>query len=315
MKKIITFIVLVLIIGFFVKYILDNISEFKSILNVDPSRFWILGIIAIILLIILYVNGLILGMLMEPFKINLNFREKWGLSVITHFYNLITPFRGGAIIRSIYLKKKYEFSFTKFVSTLSAIYIIIFLVGSFMGILSMLLIWLFEGFFHLPIFILLSLIFLFFLFMIIFSPKIPKTNYKILNKLSETLDGWYLIRDNKKTLFLIGLISLLQIILTAFSVKLSYDIFLIDVGILKSLFISSINTISLLIQITPGNLGLADAIMVFSAKIVGIPLAGSVTATIVKRSLELIIIFILGPITSYFMMKSIKKSEFKSFSR
>jgi len=50
------------------------------------------------------------------------------------------------------------------------------------------------------------------------------------------------------------------------SVIISYHIIGIDITFFKALFIASISSISILIAITPGNLGIGDAIGIFSAK-------------------------------------------------
>ena len=135
------------------------------------------------------------------FNLRLKFKEWFGLGIITNFYNFITPFRGGMAARAVYLKKKHGFAIIHFLATLSAIYIIIFFVGSLAGLISMLLIWHYYNLFTLSLFLLFLSILLFLLGIIIFSPKLPESRNKWLNRFIKVINGWRLIKDNKKTIF------------------------------------------------------------------------------------------------------------------
>jgi uncharacterized protein (TIRG00374 family) len=302
-KKIISIIVLFLIIAFFIRYIINNLSDFKKLLTFGTSNPLLLIIISIIIIINLFLNGLLLKSLMKPFNIKLKLFEAFGLSTITNFYNLITPFRGGAGVRAIYLKKKHDFPYVHFLATLSAIYVIIFLVGSLAGLLSMLLIWLNYGIFNKLVFLVFLAFFLFLLPIIIFSPRLPESKNKWFNRFIKVINGWHLIKKNRGTIIKIIMISILQLIFNSLIVKLSYSVFNIDISLIKAMFLSTITLLSALIAITPGNLGIGDAINVFSAQIIGVGLTGAIAATILRRIINLVVIFILGPIFSYILIK------------
>ena len=148
-KKIISVMILIIIILFFVYYINSNLSDLKQLAYLGISNIPIILIIALLSLIFAILNGTLLDILMRPFGIKLSFKEYFSLSIITSFYNYITPFRGGMAARAVYLKKKYNFSYTNFLAILSAIYIIIFFVGGLGMLISMFFIWVYYGFFNL----------------------------------------------------------------------------------------------------------------------------------------------------------------------
>lgn len=102
-----------------------------------------------------------------------------------------------------------------FLATLSAIYVIIFLIGSFVGLLSMFLIWFYYGLFNWIIFYLFLIIFIFLLLIIVFSPKFPESKNIWLNRFAKVINGWHLIKNNKKIIFATALISLIQLFLGA----------------------------------------------------------------------------------------------------
>ena len=133
-KTIISLTTLIIIISLFAYYIYAHFSEFKELSFENPSL--VLPLIALSLINSL-LGGIILKYLMEPFNINLKFKEWFGLSVITTFYNTITPFRGGMIAKAVYLKNKHKFSYTNFLATISGIYVINFFAESLVGLLSL----------------------------------------------------------------------------------------------------------------------------------------------------------------------------------
>jgi uncharacterized protein (TIRG00374 family) len=295
-KNIISGIVLILIITYLIYYINNNLQNFKQLTLTNPLYFMPL---VILFLIAIYSNGLILKTLMKPFQIKLKNNEAFGLAIITNFYNLITPFRGGSAVRAIYLKKKHDFPYVNFLATLSAIYILIFLVSSIIGIFSMLTLQ--EK--NIPILMALSIFTIFLLSIIIFSPRIKENDNKWLNRFIKVINGWHLIKNNKKIIIITIIISLIQVFLTALNNLIIYQIFGIQITLAKALFIAAIANLSIIIAITPGNLGIGDAINIFTANIIGIPLTEAIAATILLRAINLAVIFILGPIYSYKLIK------------
>jgi uncharacterized protein (TIRG00374 family) len=295
-KNLISGVVLILIISYLIYYIKNNLHNFKQLTLTNPL--YLIPLIIIFFLFV-YSNGIILKTLMKPFKIKLKNNEAFGLAIVTNFYNLLTPFRGGAAARAIYLKKKHDFPYVHFLATLSAIYILIFLVSSITGIFSMLTLQ--EK--STPILLALSIFTIFLLSIIIFSPKIKEKNNKWLNRFIKVINGWHLIKNNKKIITITIIISLIQIFLTALNNLIAYQIFGIEITLAKALFIAAISNLAIIVAITPGNLGIGDAINVFTANIIGIPLTEAIAATILLRAVNLVIIFILGPIYSYKLIK------------
>lgn len=73
-------------------------------------------------------------------------------------------------------------------------------------------------------------------------------------------------------------------------------------SLLSSLLITPLRVYSGLASITPGSLGISEAVVVFSARIFNITPAQSLVATGLIRSTELFLFFTLGPIFSYLLI-------------
>jgi len=230
-------------------------------------------------------NGLVLKYFLEPFDIRLRFKEWFGLSVITTMGNYLTPFRGGAVARAVYLKKRHNFSYSYFLSTLSGIYIIAFLVNSFIGILTVVLLKHFYALFNIFVFTVFMAIF-FLTGIIIFSLEFKETKYSFINKFINVINGWHLIKSNKKIILITSLISLINVAIIVLMMFLEFRVFGVEISLLNVLFLSIVSTLSLFISITPGALGIKEAIVAFTATVINIQVRIKETVRVIKELLN-----------------------------
>src|SRR3989338_9567301 len=100
-KGAISILVLFLLIFFAYRYVSQNIDDFRSITIKNPFFIFILFILSFISY---YLNGFSTKILLAPLNVKLNNNEAFGTSVLTGFYNMITPFRGGIAARAVYEK-------------------------------------------------------------------------------------------------------------------------------------------------------------------------------------------------------------------
>ncbi len=295
-KKTLKTIITAIIFLIFFLYFFNNIDDFRQIKIVN---YWFIAPLIILAISFLLTNGIVLKELLLPFKKELLTKEWFGLSVITTAGNLLTPFQGGMIARALYLKSKHNFSYTNFLSALSGIYIIVFWVNSFVALLSMLLIKQFYSTFNWLIFITFLIIFSALSFIIVFSPKIKKTfKWEILNKVVRVVNGWLVIKNNKRTVLFVALISFLNVLLMSTSSFLEFKTLGVEINFLKALFVSIVSTLSLFISITPGSLGIKEAFMAFTSNVVGISPANAIIVSALDRLISLLPLVVLAPVFS-----------------
>ena len=127
LKKILSPILLVVTLALIAYYISKHLSDFSELSLINPL--WLIPL-AVLFLIVSWTNGIKIKYLAEPFGIKLIFKEHFGLSVVTSFYNMITPFRGGLAAKAVYLKNKHGFSYTNYLATVAGLYVINFFVAS-----------------------------------------------------------------------------------------------------------------------------------------------------------------------------------------
>ncbi len=306
-RGIISFAVLIILIVLFFFYIKANISDFLTLKLANP----LLIILLLALFLISYITiSIVTKSLLNPLGISLKNKEAFALSIITGFYNLITPFKGGLAARAVYLKKKYKFPYTDFLATLSASYILIFLVASFLGLISTALIFYLTANFNIIIFLIFLALFLLLSFIVLFSPKFPLTSSSFINRFINVLNGWHLIKNNKKVIAITVILSIIQLLLSAFMLSLQFNVFGVEVSFIKSLFLASLSSLGLIIGLTPAGLGIQEAILVFSAHTIGITTTQSLSAALLGRAISFLVLFTLGPLFSYLLIKK-EKQEIK----
>lgn len=303
-KKIISFGILIIFAALAAYYVMENVESFRALQIVNPGY---IVVLAVITFLVSASNGLITKAILEPFGIKLRVKEWVGLSIITTFYNTITPFKGGMFARAAYLKKKHNFSITNFFATYVGIYVISFFVYGLIGLTTVWLIYTKYKIFNPIVFFIFLGMFIILGLVMLFRPRFKEFENRLLNKISEVANGWNVIRQSPKVIGISIEVILIQISLGVLATLLSYSIFGIEITFIQSLFLVSIGTIVGLIQITPGNLGIGEAVAVFSALIINITPAQSLSVALLGRAVSLIVLFILGTIFSYVLLKNGEK--------
>jgi uncharacterized protein (TIRG00374 family) len=309
LKKTFSYSLLIILLAFFVYYIKNHLSDFTALKLINPL--WLIPLF-VLFLFNSWTNGLIVKYLAEPFKIKLSFKEHFGLSIITSFYNMITPFRGGLAAKAVYLKQKHNFKYTDYLATVAGLYVINFFIGSVIGLIGLWIIYAKYQIFNWVVFLIFIGFAIPLLGIIIFSPHFPETKYKWLNQFIRVMNGWNIIRKNKKIIALSSIVIIIQILVSSLSTLISYSLFDVHLSFVKALFLTSIGTLSILIQITPSGLGINEAIAIFSGLIIGITPAQALIVSILGRIIGMVTIFILGPIFSYILLKHKPKNEKRS---
>jgi len=290
----------VAVVSFFAYYIYAHITDFKQISFANPELVILLILIALITAVF---NGLIIKYLAEPFLIKLHFKEWFGLATITTFYNTIMPFRSGLFAKAAYLKKKHSFSFTNFMAMMAGVYVINFFVVGIFGLFSLAVIYFTHQIFNLLATLLFAGILLVTSAILIFSPKLAEVKNEFLNKVIRVINGWHLIKDNRRILIVSSAVAVLQIVISSYAAIISFRIIHLDLDLPGAILITSTAALSVLIGITPANLGISEGFAIITGWVLGISTAQSLTAALIRRTATTLISFILGPIFSYLLLK------------
>ncbi len=293
-----TLVIVLVAIGF---YLRANTELLDSLANVFLSNLIVL--IATRVLSIA-TSGLFLRLFAEKFNIQLRVKEWFGLAIITAMGNYLTPFSGGMMVRATYLKQRHAFPYAQFATLLTANYLVIFWVVGVVGAMASLAFMEDE---HFSWLVMLSfLVVVIAISILVMLPTIELSEqHRITRLLNTALKGWNLVKTDRLLLAKLAIVSLWQVLLNGFSFWLAYQAIGKVVSFSAALLVSLINVFSILLNITPGNLGVQEAVISFSSTLVGAGTgAGLLTALLIRAS-TLAVVFTLGPLFSFLLTQEL----------
>ncbi len=284
LSKVIRTLSTVLVLILFMIYFLLNTEQFKPVLDVSiyllalAAAGYIGGVLA---------NGLFIKFILEPFNKFIAVKEAFYVSVISSIGNYFAPAGTGFLIRAVYLRKKHGLAYSEFISTLSGNYVLVFLVSSFVGLISLLTLRQYYGIQWLALFILFGLLFIATLLIVLFRPKLREAGGRIYR----VINGWNKIASNRGLILkLLGLtcINLLLTVAIYWAIVQSIGLSISSPALL---LFSVLGTFSVFVNITPANLGIKEAIYIFSASILGFTAGEMILIALLDRGVQFAVLF------------------------
>jgi len=242
-------------------------------------------------------NAFFLIVILKSFNLSIKTKDGIYISVLTTIGNYFTPFKGGMGIRAVYLKKKYKLSYTKFLSSLAGNYILIFFINSIVALCGTAIL-LSQGKHIATSLILIFLgLFLSLLIIIVFPVptgllkkiQVPLVD-KFISRVILVIDGWNIISRDWKTLSRLMFLTFITIPLTLLLYIIEFKSLGIEISFLNVLLFSSISSIAFLISITPGSLGIKEAILILFQ------------TTLLLDTSEILAVSIIDRVVTFFVM-------------
>lgn len=305
-KKIIPYLITLIFLLIGLNYFITNYPKFRQISVV--SWLSVLGII-VTYLIVYILNALVFKTLLKIFCIPLTFPEAIALSFITLLGNYILPGVGGMGLRAAYLKKRYHFPVSQFMSTIAATALITVTVNALIGLLAFFYLFYTRGLYNWLILGILAVIFTGCVLVIIFPFKPLRSNYFLVRKFNEALEGWQRISKNKRRLRNIALIIIGISIVMIMNLYFTFRVFMVTVKPLDTMLISSLDTIATLINITPGALGVSEGVVVFISRVLNYLPVITLTSVMIRRVVAFSLTIIGGSLSSFFLTRSALNKE------
>ena len=299
-KNIISLIVLITLIILAAIFFQKYLPEFKKISEVSVKYVFIL---AFFTLLTIFLNAIRIKMLAGFYNIQLKKREWFGLSAVTTMANYLVPFKGGTSVKAIYLKKIHNFPYTSFATTIGAVYIVSFFVYAVAGIVISLMISAYYSTFNMAVFIMLLIVFVSTASVMLFSPKLKERKNKMLNRLVTVANEWRIMRKNRKFISKLVVLETSAWLVMSGRLYYAFQALNYDISFLFCLFIAILSLLSAIVGITPANLGIREAVIAFSSKLLGASLVMGAYAAALDRAIAMIFVFLLGSIFSYVLAK------------
>ncbi len=282
-------------------YVYFHLDEFKLIASIDIILLLPLFILS---LMILFSNGLLTKYFLESFKVDLSFTEYFGLAAVTAMGNYLAPLRGGVAGKALYLKKKHYFPYTRFLSVYSVCYLWMFLIGGLLGLLGIAIFYIQYNTFSIRLFSFFLMSVILVGLAIALSNYTPAGSGAIARRWLDFKQGLDYIRKNKGLLIKVSFIMFLNYIIMSLQLYFGYTAISCNVPYLAACFMAIVLSFSIVISLTPGNLGIQEAIIGLLSKFFGIGFNEGLMVAGIIRVVTLCVVFSLGPVFSYKLTKS-----------
>ena len=266
-------------------------------------------------------NAALLKTTTKPLKVHLSFFESFKLTMISSFVNFFTPVVGGASTRAVYLKREHDLAYSSFLGVIYSNYLIIFVVSFFTGLMALVSI---SGALSVSagkivaIFFAAGTVFslLFMLFGHLITNRLNQSDVKkpLIRKVSKKIalvdQGWSLIRRDRITMLSMTACS----IATTASVTILYwgamKSLGINTGLNIALLYSALAIVGLLINITPGSLGIREAVYASIYTVTAIGAQQVVAFSLIDRMTQLILLGIGWILFNRAILKGFSKKDF-----
>jgi uncharacterized protein (TIRG00374 family) len=302
MKRWVSIFILVAFVVVAAIYLINQPELIEVLKEVSP---YTIILLIFVRLMYLATNGLFLSLFASKFNIQLRFIEWFGLPMVTSFGNYITPFSGGLFARAAYLKRRHDFSYGSFATLLASNYLIAFWVVGFVGFISVFFIpgmtqsnRLLVGGWFLAVVVGITILFL------VPTMKIPGKN-RLSNLVNTSLAGWQLIRVDRFLVLKLAFLTLVNILLDSFAFWLAYQAVNETVHFLAIILISMLSSFSILINITPANLGINEAAITLASTLLGTGTGTGLVVALLMRATTILVVFTLGPTFSYLLAREL----------
>lgn len=286
----------------------------KQISIFDLSVLFLFGLIAV------YINSSQFRYLAELFDVKLKFKEWFGLAVANTMHNYYTPARGGTALKAFYLKKSHNLSYSNFISLTAGTYLLGFFLASLSAVFFTLLsFFLYQEFYNTVFFISIALsvgtgVIGFYSLHLEFSAvfkKVPKLYIFVLN----AEKGLLFFKKNKVLLCKILCFKFLFILIMAIKLYWAFKAIGIETNLVNILIVQSLVVFSMVLSLTPGNLGIREGLIGLLAGMLDIPLKEAVLGALVDRAAMMCIVIFLGLIFTKVLTGELEKQAYSNDSQ
>lgn len=293
-KKIISQIITIGVVLVFCAYFIFNINDFKILLDIKPIFILLLVAISVAGIAI---NGIFMKLSMVLFDRYLSIRESIIVSFISSAGNFFAPAGSGLGIRAVYLKRHHKLGYSNYVSIVLCSYIFTFIVSSIFGLLALFMLQASNS----PGVQLLAFIFLVLLLsslsLLFFRIKKGQHKTRIGRKVGAIFfqihEGWLLLLSHRKVMIQLFGLTIVNTLLTLLTTYILTQAIGAHIGFAAILLYSVLGSLSVFINITPGNLGVKEAIYIILSSVIGLSTAEILSIAVIDRAVIFFVLSIL----------------------
>ena len=255
-------------------------------------------------------DGLLTYVIVRRLGGGIRLLECLSLSVTSTGTNILMPVQLGTVGRALYLKQRHNFDYSAFLVTIVATQVLMVIVSSMYAAAALAWMLFVE---HRPGLSALLVISICCLVVSVFTCFLLRLSIKghwILNRVTEVADQFYCLRAQPTFLAYLGALAGLKVggvILVFWTACAGIGV---GLSFVQAAAVESLGTLATLINITPGSIGIYEAVVAFvGATVASIIPAQIVIAALVLRGVLLVMLLILTPLGIYFLRKQAQMND------
>jgi uncharacterized membrane protein YbhN (UPF0104 family) len=257
------------------------------------------GLLALLVglaLVKLMAMGMFTWINLDALGVRLAFWEWYGLSAMTAMGNYLIAFRGGAAIRGVYLKAKYDFPYSLFLSTVASLYLLTFPTNAFLGLVALAGVYFGLGISQPALaFLLLACVAGPVGFLVLIR-WVPEFSGRWTSRLNPVVEGWKALTVKPSTVIKLILASILNSLITVLMINFSFQALGVELSLVESGVLGILYLISAMVPITPAGVGFAEATLVLASGAFGLDSTINILVAGLNRSAMLLVSLIMGPV-------------------
>lgn len=263
-------------------YVVAHWSDFAFVAEISFPE---VAAAALLILGSFLINAFQLNLFLKKFGLALGFLELISLTMGMLLGNLILPMRGGTGGMALYLKRAHGLDFQAFAAIYGGTALLTGLINAGLAAASLVVLIWFHGFAHPALTLVAVGLFAVCLYFCLFPPPVRWKDRGIVAPLFQAAHSWHLLsRDRRLLLLSAGSLFIISLILTV-----AFYFIYLALGMPMSLYgvlvTSSLGNIANLVPLTPGSLGIFDAVVIQVPQMFGMDPARSIAGALVFRVL------------------------------
>ena len=306
----------ILVIGFIGLFIYFYVKNPDSVTTIQKIGLLFFGVAIIYQLAILFISDLITKIMVDRLsEKRITILDGYYSAFISNFGNFFLPLTGGMFLRALFLKRQYNFSYKKFISISYGSYIVSFSVIFGIALFSLTYLYFKDNVFIPSLFFISLSVFILSISLMSKNLRLDTFIVKMLGKFKfgkklagmvrDISIGWQDIIHTPGLLLKMVALMLMNVFLRTIFYYVMFSSLGVTTNIFYMLLFTSLISISLYVTITPGSLGIREALLVFYSKSLNLDVSHVLTVNLIDRASSILVLIGLIIIFEFILKKRI----------
>lgn len=284
----------------FASYLYLNADRFRQLLDISlPSILLVAGLV----LGSISVRGVINCLIYREIGASVTLIEGMSLSVISTVSNQL-PLAGGQIAKAAYLKARHRVAYAHYASATVALYVCYTSSSGVIGIAV--LTYQFLRGYGMPLLLMLGFAAMAVSISIFWLPlNFDYLPDKLRRRVRQLLQGWRILEGNVPLLAQLVGLQIALTVLAAGRLLITFQALSQDVNLAHCILFSAASTLTRLVSIAPGGLGVREGIVASVSSILGFDLGASAVAVGLERLISTPVNLLLSPLCTFILGREV----------